>query len=44
MKVKLFFFTISAIGVLLVAGGNGFPSVESGDNPMEQREEKLKAF
>jgi len=44
MKYKLFFFTTSAIGFLLFAGENGFLGAESVDNPMEQREEKLKAF
>jgi uncharacterized protein (DUF1684 family) len=44
MKYKLFFFTISVICFLLFAGENGFPGLESGDNPMEQREEKLNAF
>jgi len=30
--------------LLLYAGENGLPGSEGGDNPMEQREEKLKAF
>ena len=44
MKYKLFFFTISVMSLLLSTGENGLPGSEGGDNPMEQREEKLKAF
>src|SRR4030042_6272360 len=44
MKYKLFFFTISVMCLLLYAGENGLPGSEGGDNPMEEREEKLKAF
>jgi len=44
MQYKLFFFTISVMSLLLYTGENGLPGSEGGDNPMEQREEKLKAF
>ena len=44
MKYKLLFFTISVMCLLLYAVENGLPGSEGGGNPMEQREEKLKAF
>jgi uncharacterized protein (DUF1684 family) len=44
MKYKLLFFTISVMSLLLYAGENGLPGSEGGDNHLEQREEKLKAF
>lgn len=44
MKYKLFYFTIQMICFLLYIGENGLLASEWGDNPMEQREEKLRAF
>jgi hypothetical protein len=44
MKYKFFFFTISVMCFLVYPGENGLSGSEGKDNPMEQREEKLKAF
>ncbi|MBM4351017.1 MAG: DUF1684 domain-containing protein [Deltaproteobacteria bacterium] len=44
MKYKFFFFTITVMCFLVYPGENGLSGSEGKDNPMEQREEKLKAF
>ena len=44
MKYKLFFFTISFISLLLWGAKYELPGLKEIENPMEKREENLKAF
>lgn len=44
LKRRCLFFTISSLCFLLLGGTSDLPSSRGEGNPMEQREEKLKAF